>query len=126
MENPSCSGDVARWGLLALRTNPLPLYGGGKYWRKPGGAPLEISEINWERVRKGAERGEGRAAAFLYRPGMGKWARIIRMARKPSMPEYLHILQVSAIGAILLGGLGMLIWTGFLYLPDLLQSWLGY
>ncbi len=57
---------------------------------------------------------------------MGKWARIVRMARKPSMPEYIHILKVSFVGVCILGFLGVLIWAGFLYLPDWFHSWLRF
>lgn len=46
--------------------------------------------------------------------GRGKWGRVLKMARKPSTDEYVKTCKLSAIGLILIGALGFLIywlWT---------------
>ncbi len=45
--------------------------------------------------------------------GHGKYGRILRMARKPDVEEYVRVLEVAAIGAALIGGIGFLIYIFF-------------
>ena len=47
--------------------------------------------------------------------GKGKYGRVLKMARKPSGEEYIRISQIVAIGLILIGGLGFLIYWIFEY-----------
>ncbi len=42
--------------------------------------------------------------------GKGKYARIIRMARKPGRDEYLKVLMITGAGIALLGVLGFIIY----------------
>ncbi len=42
--------------------------------------------------------------------GKGKYARIIRMARKPGRDEYLKVLLITGIGIAILGVMGFVIY----------------
>lgn len=42
--------------------------------------------------------------------GKGKYARIIRMARKPGRDEYLKVLMITGAGIALLGVMGFVIY----------------
>ena len=57
--------------------------------------------------------------------GKGKYGRVLKMARKPSGEEYLRISQIVAIGLILVGGLGFLIYWIFEYGSDMLLRAFG-
>jgi protein transport protein SEC61 subunit gamma-like protein len=45
--------------------------------------------------------------------GHGKYGRILRMARKPDVEEYVRTLEVAGIGAILIGAIGFAIYIFF-------------
>lgn len=45
--------------------------------------------------------------------GHGKYGRILRMARKPDTDEYVKVLQITALGAALIGGTGFVIYIFF-------------
>ncbi|MGP6294421.1 protein translocase SEC61 complex subunit gamma [Caldiplasma sukawensis] len=42
--------------------------------------------------------------------GKGKYARIIRLAKKPDQNEYVKVLAITGVGLIILGGIGFLIY----------------
>lgn len=60
------------------------------------------------------DRLEGR----LSNLGKGKYGRVIRMARKPTAEEYRKAAVVSAIGILLLGLMGNVIFLLFTYAVD--------
>ena len=62
-----------------------------------------------ERAREVQERLDG----HLRSVGHGKYGRILRMARKPDVEEYVKVLHVTTIGAILIGGVGFLLYIFF-------------
>lgn len=45
--------------------------------------------------------------------GHGKYGRILRMARKPDTDEYVKVLEVTALGAAVIGAVGFLIYIFF-------------
>lgn len=45
--------------------------------------------------------------------GHGKYGRILRMARKPDTEEYVKVLQITALGAALIGVVGFIIYIFF-------------
>ena len=45
--------------------------------------------------------------------GHGKYGRILRMARRPTSEEYVKVLEVTAIGAVLIGMTGFAIYIFF-------------
>ncbi|MCL4342446.1 MAG: protein translocase SEC61 complex subunit gamma [Candidatus Thermoplasmatota archaeon] len=47
--------------------------------------------------------------------GKGKYARILKMARKPTSQEYVKILFITGMGIIFLGVLGFVIYLITLY-----------
>ena len=49
--------------------------------------------------------------------GKVKYGRVLKMARKPSWEEYKKIVQVTAIGLIILGVAGFVIMWLMTYLP---------
>jgi protein transport protein SEC61 subunit gamma-like protein len=57
--------------------------------------------------------------------GKGKYGRVLKMARKPSGEEYVRISQIVAIGLILMGGLGFLIYWIFEYGSDMVTRAFG-
>ncbi|KAA8921913.1 MAG: protein translocase SEC61 complex subunit gamma [Thermoplasma sp.] len=42
--------------------------------------------------------------------GKGKYARILRMARKPTRDEYIKVLVITAVGLLIIGGVGFIIY----------------
>jgi protein transport protein SEC61 subunit gamma-like protein len=57
--------------------------------------------------------------------GKGRYGRVLKMARKPSGEEYVRISQIVAIGLILMGGLGFLIYWLFEYGSDMVVRAFG-
>lgn len=49
--------------------------------------------------------------------GKGKYGRVLKMARKPEMDEYIKIMEITSIGLILMGGLGFLVYWLWTRLP---------
>jgi protein transport protein SEC61 subunit gamma-like protein len=62
-----------------------------------------------DRFRKLQERFDGRMKVV----GHGKYGRILRMARKPATEEYVKVLQITFLGAVLIGGVGFIIYIFF-------------
>jgi protein transport protein SEC61 subunit gamma-like protein len=60
-----------------------------------------------DRARRVQDQFDGRLRTI----GHGKYGRILRMARRPTSEEYVKVLQVTWLGAILIGliGFGMYI-----------------
>ncbi len=73
------------------------------------------------RSRELQRRAEERARRF----GRGRYGRVLRMARKPTNEEYIRVLQITALGALLIGGLGFLIWLIMTQLPPILEDFFG-
>jgi len=74
----------------------------------------DIVDKSWDLQRKIEEK--------TKHVGKGKYGRVLRMARKPSGEEYIRITQIVAIGLILLGGLGFLIYWIFQYGSDMIVN----
>lgn len=77
----------------------------------------DIVEKSWDLQRKIEEK--------TRHIGKGKYGRVLRMARKPSGEEYVRISQIVAIGLVLLGGLGFLIYWLFEYGSDMVARAFG-
>jgi len=77
----------------------------------------DIVERSWDLQRKIEEK--------TRHIGKGKYGRVLRMARKPSGEEYVRISQIVAIGLILLGGQGFLIYWLFEYGSDMVARAFG-
>ncbi len=45
--------------------------------------------------------------------GHGKFGRVLRMARKPTVEDYVKVLEVTWLGAVLIGVVGFLIYIFF-------------
>jgi protein transport protein SEC61 subunit gamma-like protein len=54
--------------------------------------------------------------------GHGKYGRILRMARKPDTEEYVKVLQITALGAALIGVVGFVIYIFFTQLGPWIWS----
>ena len=62
-----------------------------------------------DRARRVQDGFDGR----LRNVGHGKYGRILRMARKPSTDEYVKVLEVTWIGAVLIGSTGFALYIFF-------------
>jgi protein transport protein SEC61 subunit gamma and related proteins len=62
-----------------------------------------------DRARQVQDRLDGRMRGV----GHGKYGRILRMARKPTSDEYVRVLQVTFIGAAIIGLVGFFIYVFF-------------
>ena len=62
-----------------------------------------------DRARRVQDQFDGR----LRTVGHGKYGRILRMARRPTSEEYVKVLQVTWLGAILIGLTGFAIYIFF-------------
>ena len=49
------------------------------------------------------------------RLGKGKYGRVLRMARRPTADEYNRIVQITALGLLILGAVGFGIYLVFQY-----------
>lgn len=63
----------------------------------------------FDRAKQAQEGFDGR----LKNLGHGKFGRILRMARKPDIDEYLRVLQITFLGAAVIGGVGFTIYIFF-------------
>ena len=77
----------------------------------------DIVEKSWDLQRKIEEK--------TRHIGKGKYGRVLRMARQPSGEEYVRISQIVAIGLVLLGGLGFLIYWIFEYGSEMVARAFG-
>ena len=73
---------------------------------------MDIVDRAWEIQKRIEERAK--------RLGRGKYGRVLRMARKPTSDEFNKTLQITAIGLLLLGGVGFGIFLIATELPKLL------
>lgn len=62
-----------------------------------------------DRARRVQDDFDGR----LRSVGHGKYGRILRMARRPTSEEYVKVLQVTWLGAILIGLVGFAMYIFF-------------
>lgn len=60
-----------------------------------------------------ARRVQDNFDARLRNVGHGKYGRILRMARRPTSEEYVKVLEVTALGAVLIGLTGFAIYIFF-------------
>jgi protein transport protein SEC61 subunit gamma-like protein len=72
----------------------------------------EIMDKSWDLQRKIEEK--------TKHVGKGRYGRVLKMARKPTGEEYIKTTQTVAIGLVLLGGLGFLIYWLFEYGSDMI------
>lgn len=78
---------------------------------------MDIMEYSW----KGQRWAEGYIKGF----GKGKYGRVLKMAKKPDAEAYKRSLQITSLGAILIGGLGFLIYYIWKYGPEFFRGLLG-
>jgi protein transport protein SEC61 subunit gamma-like protein len=62
-----------------------------------------------DRARRVQDQFDGR----LRNVGHGKYGRILRMARRPTSEEYVKVLEVTWLGAVLIGLTGFAIYIFF-------------
>jgi protein transport protein SEC61 subunit gamma and related proteins len=62
-----------------------------------------------DRARRVQDEFDGR----LRGVGHGKYGRILRMARRPTSEEYVKVLEVTALGAVLIGLTGFALYIFF-------------
>ena len=62
-----------------------------------------------DRARRLQDQFDGR----LRNVGHGKYGRILRMARRPTSEEYVKVLEVTWLGAVLIGLTGFAIYIFF-------------
>ncbi|MCI4353394.1 MAG: protein translocase SEC61 complex subunit gamma [Thermoplasmata archaeon] len=62
-----------------------------------------------DRARRVQDQFDGR----LRQVGHGRYGRILRMARKPEVDEYVRVLEITAIGAVIIGSVGFLLYIFF-------------
>jgi len=75
-----------------------------------------------DRARRVQDHFDGR----LRSVGHGKYGRILRMARRPTSEEYVKVLQVTWLGAALIGFTGFAIYIFFTQAgPWIWSNWLS-
>ena len=62
-----------------------------------------------DRAKRVQDRFDGRIRTV----GHGKFGRVLRMARKPTTDEYVKVLEVTWLGAVVIGAVGFLIYIFF-------------
>lgn len=71
---------------------------------------FDFTETTYEVQRKLEER--------LRNIGRGKYGRIFKMARKPTMEEYVRVVKMVSLGLFLIGALGFALYWLFTYFPS--------
>jgi len=67
----------------------------------------KLVEKSWEIQKRIEER--------TKRMGKGKYGRVLQMARKPTPDEYSKVVQVVALGILIIGLVGFVIYLIFTY-----------
>lgn len=73
-----------------------------------------IVEKAWEVQKRLEERAK--------RMGKGKYGRVLQMARKPTPDEFSKIVQITALGILLIGLVGFTIYLIFQYVAPLIAG----
>jgi protein transport protein SEC61 subunit gamma and related proteins len=60
-----------------------------------------------------AKRAQDQLDGRIRTVGHGKFGRVLRMARKPTVDDYVKVLEVTWLGAVLIGVVGFLIYIFF-------------
>ena len=71
------------------------------------------------KIRDKAEETQQKIELRVREIGRGKWGRVLKMARKPDSEEYIKTCKLAAIGLILIGALGFLIYWLWSNVPGL-------
>ncbi len=71
------------------------------------GRMATIVERAWEIQKRIEERAK--------RLGKGKYGRVLQMARKPTQDEFSKVVQLTALGILLIGAVGFVIYLIFTY-----------
>jgi len=75
-----------------------------------------------DRARRVQDNFDGKLRTF----GHGRYGRILRMARRPTSEEYVKVLEVTWLGAILIGTTGFLLYIFFSQAgPWIWNNWLS-
>ena len=78
---------------------------------------MDIVKGSWSIQQKVEER--------VRRLGKGKYGRVLKMARKPDEEEFTKVVQITGIGMILIGALGLLIYLIWTFIPPMIADILG-
>jgi protein transport protein SEC61 subunit gamma and related proteins len=62
-----------------------------------------------DRAKRVQDQFDGR----LRQVGHGRYGRILRMARKPEADEYVRVLEITALGAVIIGSVGFMLYIFF-------------
>jgi protein transport protein SEC61 subunit gamma and related proteins len=62
-----------------------------------------------DRAKRVQDQFDGR----LRQVGHGRYGRILRMARKPEVDEYVRVLEITALGAVIIGSVGFMLYIFF-------------
>ena len=62
------------------------------------------------KIKDRAEDAQQKIEIRMREVGRGKWGRVIKMARKPEHEEFMKTCKITAIGLILIGALGFLVY----------------
>ncbi|MEK6851628.1 MAG: protein translocase SEC61 complex subunit gamma [Candidatus Thermoplasmatota archaeon] len=73
-----------------------------------------IVEKTWEIQKRVEERAK--------RLGRGRYGRILQMARRPTRDEYSRVVSLTALGILIIGAVGFLIYLVFVYGGPFLQA----
>ncbi|MDH2905393.1 MAG: protein translocase SEC61 complex subunit gamma [Methanomassiliicoccales archaeon] len=78
---------------------------------------FDFTETTYEVQRKLEER--------FRNVGKGKYGRIFKMAKKPTLEEYTRVVQMVSIGIFLIGGLGFLLYLLWTHFPQYISGIFG-
>ncbi len=73
-----------------------------------------------DRARRAQDSVDGR----LRHVGHGRYGRILRMARRPTREEYVKVLEVTWLGAVIIGSVGFLLYIFFTVWGPQVWNWL--
>ncbi len=60
------------------------------------------------------------------RIGKGKYGRVLKMARKPTNEEYMKTSKITALGILLIGGLGFVVYLLAKHVAPQIAEMLGW
>lgn len=67
----------------------------------------KLIQKSWEVQKRIEERAK--------RLGKGKYGRVLQMARKPTSDEFTKVVQITALGLLIIGAVGFIIYLIFQY-----------
>lgn len=62
------------------------------------------------KIVEGFEEAQEKIEDWFSRIGKGRYSRVLKMARKPTRDEYVKVVGITALGIVIIGTIGFIIY----------------